>query len=40
MSTTELLALILQLPQAEQLALLQQLHDALYHPTYSTDELT
>lgn len=40
MSAAELLALILQLPQAEQLALLQQLHDAIYHPTYYPDELT
>lgn len=40
MSAAELLALILLLPEAEQRALLRQLHDALYHPTYSDNELT
>ena len=40
MSSEELLALILHLPQAERLELLQQLHDAIYHPTYYPDELT
>ena len=40
MSTAELLALILLLPEAEQQALLRQLHDALYHPNYYPDELT